>query len=145
VERQGHGGDAAQRHGRPSTLVRTFNVGIVVPDGTPAPRLAASGNGPEHWCRRGSLPSARRRAIGGVPVSLGQSHVKTNRLRGCEFGFRARILVIAHVGKDTAEGGGERLRIALLVEPAVVARKHHDVGAESLRDRQGCAVGERVL
>src|ERR1700757_5178018 len=43
VERQGHGRDAAQRHGCPSTLVRSFSVGIVVPAGRLRPGLPPRG------------------------------------------------------------------------------------------------------
>ena len=44
-----------------------------------------------------------------------------------------------------AKGGGERVRVALLAEPAVVARKDHQLGPKSLRHGQRGAVGEHAL
>ena len=51
----------------------------------------------------------------------------------------------ADVREDPAKGGGERVRIALLAEPAVVAREDHRLGPKSLRHGQRGAVGERAL
>jgi hypothetical protein len=51
----------------------------------------------------------------------------------------------AGVREDPAKGGGERVRIALLAEPAVVAREDHRLGPKSLRHGQRAAVGERAL
>ena len=51
----------------------------------------------------------------------------------------------ADVREDPAKGGGERVRIALLAEPAVVARKDHRLGPKLLRHGQRGAVGKRAL
>jgi hypothetical protein len=51
----------------------------------------------------------------------------------------------ADVREDPAKGGGEHVRIALLAEPAVVAREDHRLGPKSLRHGQRGAVGERAL
>ena len=47
----------------------------------------------------------------------------------------------ADVREDPAKGGGERVRIALLAEPAVVAWEDHRLGPKSLRHGQRGAVG----
>src|ERR1035437_8045884 len=46
--------------------------------------------------------------------------------------------------EDPAKGGGERVRIVLLAEPAVVAREDHRLGPKSLRHGQRGAVGGRA-
>ena len=51
----------------------------------------------------------------------------------------------ADVREDAAKGRGELLRIALLAEPAVVAREDHRLGPESLRRGQRGAVGKPAL
>ena len=51
----------------------------------------------------------------------------------------------ARTREDPAKGGGEGVRIALRVEPAVVAREDHCLGPKSLRDGQRGAVGEGAL
>jgi hypothetical protein len=56
------------------------------------------------------------------------------------YGFKS-----ADLGEDPVKYGGERLRIALLAEPAVVAREDHRLGPESLRHGQRRAVWERAL
>jgi alpha,alpha-trehalase len=51
----------------------------------------------------------------------------------------------AEVREDPAKRGGERVRTALLVEPAVVAGEDHRLGPKSFRHGQRAAVGERSL
>jgi hypothetical protein len=51
----------------------------------------------------------------------------------------------ADVREHPAKGGGERVRIALLAEPAVVAREDHRLGPKALRHGQRGAVRERAL
>jgi hypothetical protein len=51
----------------------------------------------------------------------------------------------ADVREDPAKGGRERVRIALLAKPDVVAREDHRLGPKSLRQGQRGAIGERAL
>ena len=51
----------------------------------------------------------------------------------------------ANVRKDPAKGSGERVGIALLAEPAVVAREDRRLGPKSLRHGQRASAGERAF
>jgi hypothetical protein len=51
----------------------------------------------------------------------------------------------ADVPEDAVKRDGERVRVAVLVEPPVVAREGHRFGPESLGDGQRGAVGEGAL
>jgi hypothetical protein len=100
--------------------------------------------------RKGSTVRVRQRALpiafvcGGARVRAGSASVMPDASLRVSFSAGG-LLGSAGVRENLAKGGGERVRIALLVEPAVVARKDHCLDSQSLGHGQRRAVREGAL
>ena len=138
--------DAGQVAAVPGGAVHTYRNASIAPARCCTPRARGASSPSRHADRR----TAARRSAGRGARDAHRAAAR-HRVRGGGAGRVAAPPRLSADGReDRAQGGGERIRIALLAElaakePGVVAREHHRLGPEPLRHGQRGAAGERTL